>query len=77
MNLFPGSSPETMSSTQYNRHFSQYLSPYNHHQQMIIENTSQAQQTTTISTPNLLSNHFNEDDHCQICGDVASGWHCG
>ncbi len=87
MNLsFPGSSPETMStiinthssSTQYNRHFIQYLPPYNHHQQMIIENTNQSQQTTTTTnTPNLLSNHLNEEEHCQICGDLASGWHCG
>jgi hypothetical protein len=59
------------SSPQYNRHYIQYLPPYNHHQQMITENINQSQQT------NIFSNHFNEDEHCQICGDLASGWHCG
>jgi hypothetical protein len=46
---------------------------FDHHQQIIIDNTNQSQQLTTINT----QNHFNEDDHCQICGDLASGWHCG
>ncbi|CAF3834547.1 unnamed protein product [Rotaria sordida] len=25
----------------------------------------------------MLSANLNEDEHCQICGDLASGWHCG
>jgi len=77
MTLFVDSSPETMSTTinehSYNRNYFQYLPPYNHHQQIIIDNTNQPQQLTTINT----QNHFNEDEHCQICGDLASGWHCG
>jgi hypothetical protein len=48
----------------------QHLYTFDYHQQMMIENTNQLQQPTT-------SSHFNEDDHCQICGDLASGWHCG
>ncbi|CAF4005300.1 unnamed protein product [Rotaria sordida] len=25
----------------------------------------------------MLSANLNEDEHCKICGDLASGWHCG
>ncbi|CAF4442586.1 unnamed protein product [Rotaria sp. Silwood2] len=25
----------------------------------------------------MLSNNLNNDESCQICGDLASGWHCG
>jgi len=57
------------SSDHCNRHYYQYLHPFDHQQQMIIENTNQQRQTTT--------NYFNEDENCQICGDLASGWHCG
>ncbi len=85
MILFADSSHEPMStaihphssSPHFNRHYFQYLHPFNHHQQIIMENTNQQRQTTTTNSSNLLSNHFNEDEHCQICGDLASGWHCG
>jgi uncharacterized UPF0160 family protein len=63
--------------TQLNDQHSQHVYGFDHHQQMIIENTNQQRQTTTTNSSNLLSNHFNEDEHCQICGDLASGWHCG
>ena len=26
---------------------------------------------------NIISNDLNEEEYCQICGDLASGWHCG
>jgi hypothetical protein len=42
---------------------------FDHQQQMIIENPNQQRQITT--------NHLNEDENCQICGDLSSGWHCG
>lgn len=32
---------------------------------------------TTKSSSNLISQNSNEDELCQICGDLASGWHCG
>ncbi|UJR29912.1 hypothetical protein I4U23_017460 [Adineta vaga] len=32
---------------------------------------------TTKSSSHLISQNLNEDEHCQICGDLASGWHCG
>ncbi len=47
-----------------------------HHQQMIIQNNKQRAMIIKNS-PDLLSSHFNDDEHCQICGDFASGWHCG
>ncbi len=56
-------------STHLNDHQHPYA--FDHHQQIIPENTNQSQQT------NIFSNHFNEDEQCQICGDLASGWHCG
>jgi hypothetical protein len=59
-------------------HFNdQHPYTFDHHQQIITENTDQSQQTITTDTPNLFSTHFNEEEHCQICGDLASGWHCG
>jgi uncharacterized UPF0160 family protein len=65
-------------STHLNDQYSQHLYGFDHHQQMMIENNNQRQQQQiTTNSPNLLSNHFNEDEHCQICGDLASGWHCG
>jgi hypothetical protein len=56
------------SPTRLNDHRSQHLYAFDHHQQMIIQNNSKQRETT---------NHLNEDEHCQICGDLASGWHCG
>ncbi len=79
------SSHETMStitnphssSAHFNRHYFPYSYPFDHHQQMVIENNNQQRQITTINSSNQLLNHLNEDEHCQICGDLASGWHCG
>jgi NADH:ubiquinone oxidoreductase subunit B-like Fe-S oxidoreductase len=48
----------------------QHVYSFDHQQQMIIENRNQEEQTTT-------TNNVNEDEHCQICGDLSSGWHCG
>jgi len=42
------------------------------HQQMRSSST-----TTTASSSTTSSKHFGEDEHCKICGDLASGWHCG
>ncbi len=64
------------SSNHFNEHCFQYLHPFNHNQQMIIQNNKQ-RATTITNSPDLLSSHFNDDEHCQICGDLASGWHCG
>ncbi|CAF2727622.1 unnamed protein product [Rotaria sp. Silwood2] len=25
----------------------------------------------------MLADNLNDDEYCQICGDLASGWHCG
>jgi hypothetical protein len=66
-------------STHLNDQHSQHLYAFDlhHHQHMIMENTNQQRQTTTINSSNIVSNNLNEDEHCQICGDLASGWHCG
>jgi hypothetical protein len=72
MILFVDSSHQMMnahsSSSHVNEHYFQYFHPFDHHQQMTIQNNSKQRETT---------NHLNEDEHCQICGDLASGWHCG
>jgi len=75
--LFLDSSEKAMSrvmhilppSTHLNDQNSEDVYIFDHQQQMIIENPNQQRQTTT--------NHFNEDENCQICGDLSSGWHCG
>ena len=54
----------------------QHLYLYNHHQPIIVENPNPSQRTLEYSS-STLSAHLNEDDRCQICGDLASGWHCG
>ncbi len=59
------------SSTHLNDQHSQQLYTFDHHQQMNLQNNTQREMTR-----NSL-NHLNEDEHCQICGDLASGWHCG
>ncbi len=66
-------------STDLNDQHSQHLYTFDHHQQMIIENNNHQRRiiTTTTNSSNQLLNHLNEDEHCQICGDLASGWHCG
>jgi hypothetical protein len=60
------------SPTLFNDHYFQYLHPFDHQQQINIQNNKQREMTT--NSPIILSN---EDEHCQICGDLASGWHCG
>ena len=56
------------SPTHFDDHYFQYLHPFDHHQQREI---------TTSNSQDILSNHLNDNEHCQICGDLASGWHCG
>jgi hypothetical protein len=65
------------SSTHLNEQRSQHLYAFDHHQQMNLQNSNNKQRETTIGSPDILSNHLNEDENCQICGDLASGWHCG
>ncbi|CAF1365057.1 unnamed protein product [Rotaria sordida] len=65
------------SSVHYNdHHHSQYVYAFDIHQEIIIENNNKEQETTKNSL-NILLNDMNEYEHCQICGDLASGWHCG
>ncbi|CAF0951142.1 unnamed protein product [Rotaria sordida] len=83
------SSPAAMSTSvcvysspiRLNDHRSQYLDAFDHYPQIIIENNSNndnsTKEETTKTSRNMLSNDLNEDEHCQICGDLASGWHCG
>jgi hypothetical protein len=65
------------SSTHLNEQRSQHLYVFDHHQQMNLQNSNNKQRETTIGSSDILSNHLNEDENCQICGDLASGWHCG
>ncbi|UJR29923.1 hypothetical protein I4U23_017470 [Adineta vaga] len=63
------------SSNHFNDHSFQYLHSFNQHQQMILPNMKHRE--TTSCSSHLISQNLNEDEHCQICGDLASGWHCG
>ncbi|CAF1350905.1 unnamed protein product [Rotaria sp. Silwood1] len=65
---------EHSSSVHYNDHRSQYVCAFDVHQE-IIENTKQEQETKNYG--NILSNDLNDNEQCHICGDLASGWHCG
>ena len=66
-------------STHSNNQYSQHLYVFDHHHQnMFTENNTHQQETTVATNSAILpSDHFNEDEQCQICGDLASGWHCG
>ncbi|CAF2547101.1 unnamed protein product [Rotaria sp. Silwood2] len=66
------------SSVHYNDHRSRYVYALDVHQEIIIKNNNDnKEQGTTKNSLNILSNDLNEDEHCQVCGDLASGWHCG
>lgn len=62
--------------------YTQYLPSYNQeHSSMMVDN----HQRTSNESRESLSNHSStltetdkdDDEYCQICGDIASGWHCG
>ncbi|CAF3484197.1 unnamed protein product [Rotaria sp. Silwood1] len=65
-------------SIRLNDRHSQYLHVCDQYQQIIIENNNNNPKEEMIkNSRNMLSNDLNEDENCQICGDLASGWHCG
>jgi hypothetical protein len=83
--LLVGSSDEVMSTdvnthssaTHLNDHYFQYLHPFDHHHQINIQNNNNRHRQMTTNLTNIFSNNLNEEENCQICGDLASGWHCG
>ncbi|CAF4014281.1 unnamed protein product, partial [Adineta steineri] len=58
---------------EYNFH--PFYAHTDHQSRMPLQNNKQRE--ITNSSSNLLSHHLNEDESCQVCGDLASGWHCG
>lgn len=69
------------SSTHFNDHHPQNLYAYDHpYQHMIIQNNhnnSNIDEELLKTNQTILSSDLSEDQYCQICGDLASGWHCG
>lgn len=65
--------------------YSQYLSSFNSTNSSTMSETTE--QTSDDVKINLTSEtsidhdrvvkEEDDDEYCQICGDVASGWHCG
>ena len=75
--VFIDSSQVTMSAVLC-AHSSEHLYTFDYHQQMMIpNNNNNKQREITTTSSNNFSNHLNEDELCQICGDLATGWHCG
>ena len=56
----------TAVTTYYNDHHCNFVCPLDGHKQIDKKNSH-----------NIISNDLNEEEYCQICGDLASGWHCG
>lgn len=82
-----GSSYQSM-STNYENHsmnpYSQYLSTFNSTHPSIStgtnEQTSETMRNDVSNTTFLheeIERNNDDDEYCQICGDTASGWHCG
>ncbi|CAF2110798.1 unnamed protein product [Rotaria magnacalcarata] len=70
------------STIQYGGHHCHLVYPLGHCQQATIENSNRdnidnTEEEKTNDNRNVLSNDLNDDEHCKICGDLASGWHCG
>ena len=64
----------------YNDRFLRYAQPFEQHDSAMIENNGRRAPggiLATIKSSQSLTGDLNEDEHCQICGDLASGWHCG
>ena len=65
--------------------YTQYLSPFDATQSsMVIETNERAsdEMSTNVSTETSIHEEMDkdgedDDEYCQICGDNASGWHCG
>lgn len=85
MILFLDSSHETVPrvtntpclSFHYNNDHSPYICTFDHCEQINNGNNNEQRQEIRRNSQNILLNQSNEDEHCQICGDLASGWHCG
>ncbi|CAF4686168.1 unnamed protein product [Rotaria socialis] len=70
------------STIQYGGHHCHLVYPLGHCQQTTMENSNgdnidSTEGEKTKDNRNVLSNDLNEDEYCKICGDIASGWHCG
>ncbi|CAF3428033.1 unnamed protein product [Rotaria socialis] len=70
------------STIQYGGHHCHLVYPLGHCQQTTMENSNgdnidSTEGEKTKDNRNVLSNDLNEDEYCKICGDLASGWHCG
>ncbi|CAF1274475.1 unnamed protein product [Adineta ricciae] len=59
----------------FNEQSYQYAHSFTQHQQMSMPNMKHRE--TTSSSLNLIPQNLSEDEFCQICGDLSSGWHCG
>ncbi|CAF1627206.1 unnamed protein product [Adineta ricciae] len=59
----------------FNEQSYQYAYSFTQHQQMSMPNMKHRE--TTSSSLNLIPQNLSEDEVCQICGDLSSGWHCG
>lgn len=62
-----------------NCHDSQTDYQFDHYHNITFENNNNNLSETRIKTnQNISLDDTNDDEHhCQICGDVASGWHSG
>ncbi|CAF3670563.1 unnamed protein product [Rotaria socialis] len=61
------------SPTRSNDHYSQYIYAFDHQQ----SSNKNMEQETLEHSRQMISNDLKEDEHCQVCGDLASGWHYG
>ena len=60
-----------------NQHYFQYFHPLDDDRETMPESNDNKHDEKIKSSSKVLSNVMSEDEHCQICGDLASGWHCG
>lgn len=63
-----------------NEHPSQEFYQFDHRQQIITEKNvgiGNCKEQKVKDNRTTTFNDINEDEFCQICGDLASGWHCG
>ena len=66
-----------LSEIHLNDHHSYHICAINNDQRMMLESNANKDDERTKSSSKIVSNVMGEDEHCQICGDMASGWHCG
>lgn len=70
------------STAHSNNHDSSYLYGFDRYQQSNnIQNSDQNQNEEETEmrddSQTMLTNDLHQDECCQVCGDIASGWHYG